>query len=247
MAIEICPMTAEWGNLADWVAVVVAAWGALASVVVGAGAAAATVWVALLAHRTSKRATQIAVRATEIAQQQHDEAVNLRLANARIVGRIVFHEVASLPLRIHAIYLLSANAMSTGTGFTPAVVDAGALQTTLQRSRSSLLPASEKSEDRIHTLPNKLGDDLATLIGFSRTLKETSGALLERIEKVPSVHDARIINAVFRGDVTEIYTYREFLVTFSIMSIGFANELRGFIGVPVYDYSKYAIGEGEGE
>lgn len=64
----ICPLAVDLGNVADWAAVVVSGWGAIATFVVGAGAAAATVWVALLAHRTSKEATQIADRAAKIAQ-----------------------------------------------------------------------------------------------------------------------------------------------------------------------------------
>lgn len=59
----ICLLSTDWGNVADW-----------AAVVVGVGAAVATTVVAVLAHRASRRAAEIAEEATRIAGQQHAEA-----------------------------------------------------------------------------------------------------------------------------------------------------------------------------
>lgn len=240
----ICPLAADWGNVADWAAVLVSGWGAIATVVVGAGAAAATVWVALLAHRTSKEATQIADRAAQIAQQQHDEAVNMRAANARIVGRLLLNEVSDLPQRLYTIHVRSGRMTFKIPGQEKTEFTVTNIEQALEESRRPLLPGAEKSETRIHTLPDRLGDDLATLIGYSRTLNATSDALIEHLTALTEGQPPEIAQMIYKSRAGAVESYRGYVAMFCNQSIEVANDFRAFVGLPPYDYSKFVIADG---
>ena len=240
----ICPLAVDWGNVADWAAIVVSGWGAIATVVVGAGAAAATVWVALLAHRTSKEATQIADRAAKIAQQQHDEAVNMRAANARIVGRLLLNEVCDLPQRLYTIHVRSGWTTIKFVGQEKAAFTAMNVKEALEESRRPLLPGAEKSESRIHTLPDRLGADLATLIGYSRTLNATSDALIESLSAITEEQSTEIAEFIYSSRAGAVESYRGYVAMFCNQSIEVANDFRKFVGLPPYDYSRFVIAEG---
>ncbi len=246
MAIAFCLPAVGMGTVADWAAIAVAVWAALIAsiaVMVGVAGAAATVWVAMLAHRTSQRATEIADKAAQIAQQQHDEAVNLRKANARIVGRLLLNEVCDLPQRLYTIHVRSGRLTFHIPGQVGRTFDVSNIEQALQESRRPLLPGAEKSESRIHTLPDRLGDDLATLIGYSRTLRATSDALVEHLQPLTDGQPPAIAEMVYGARAGAINSYRGYVAMFCNQSIQVANEFRAFVGLPAYDYSNFVIGE----
>lgn len=166
MAIELCPLAGEWGNWADW-----------AAVVVGSIAAGGTIWVAWLARQTSERATAIAEEAKLIAQQQHSEAVELRKAQARILGQQVVYEILTLQDRVKTLRGSWECAVSFGGGRSR-ITDGSKLLETLRDAAFPLLPISQRLEDRIHSLPDDLGSNLAALIGAA----ELVVGMAERIE-----------------------------------------------------------------
>ncbi|OBR78770.1 hypothetical protein A7D35_02855 [Xanthomonas arboricola] len=197
----------------------------------------------MLAHRTSKRATEIADRAAQIAQQQHDEAVNMRAANARIVGRLLLNEISELPQRLHLIHLMSGRLTLRIHGQQRLSFAVNNIEQALEESRRPLLPGAEKSESRIHTLPDRLGDDLATLIGYSRTLNATSDALLEDLRVLTNNQPSEVVQRIYEGRASAINSFRGYVAMACNQSIQVANDFRRFVGLPPYDYSKFVIDE----
>ncbi|WP_099562161.1 hypothetical protein [Stenotrophomonas maltophilia] len=178
MAIEFCPLADDVGNLADW-----------AAVFVGAIAAIATTVVAVLAYKTSDRATDIAQKAKDIAekakdiaQQQHQEAADLRDAQARILGKRLRHEVTHLALRVGGLLRQLDSAVSF-VGL-PHIENGDKLVGMLDEASMPLLPGGRAVEDRIHNLPDALGADLATLIGADQTLEERVRNMRARLHAV---------------------------------------------------------------
>lgn len=228
MAIECGLPVFGIGSVADWVSVFVAAWtaaiAALAAVI-GVAGTAATVWVALLAHRTSKRATEIADRAAQIAQQQHGEAVKLRQENARIIGRLLLYEVIALPARMSSM-VKSWQAAVDFTG-TPRIVNGDQALRTLDEAKEALLPGAERVEDRIHNLPDSIGADLATLIGGSRTLSELVRKIKGRIVLPTGVIPAWR----YTGDTADFDVLLEQLTWLEEISDEFVRDFRTFVGV----------------
>lgn len=229
------------GSIVEWANVVVAAWGvgvAAVAAVVGIAGAGATVWVALLAHRTSKRATEIAARAAQIAQQQHDEAVANREANARIIGRLLMHEVSELPQNIFTQVLRCKRRDSRQRP------NIDSFKRALEVAGSSFLPGAEQLQDRIHNLRDDLGDDLATLIGYSRTLNQMSRDFLAQVKKARapgSVVESEV--TIYAGNERDIGLFTEYLVLYLDMAIPFANKFRQFGGIEAYDYSNLRVAD----
>lgn len=220
----ICPLAVDWGNVADW-----------AAVVVGVGAAVATTFVAVLAHRTSKRATEIAGKATEIAAQQHGEAVKLREENARIIGRLLLYEVVSLPAHLSALL----EAWEDGIDWnSPATITKGKqLLGVLDGVSRSLVPGAERVEERIHNLPDSIGADLATLIGGGRTLTEIAATIVPRVVH-PSMSNGGRFG--YKGDPADFNLLRQQLKWLLEISSDFEVEFRAFVGVRPSDASRPA-------
>lgn len=169
MAIEFCPLADDVGNLADWFAVGV-----------GAFAAVATTVVAWLAYRTSNRATDIAEEAKDIAQQQRKEASDLRDAQARILGKRLRQEVTDLTTRVGGLIRRLDSAVSfVGV---PQIKNGDELFRMLEEASMPLLPGARAVEDRIHNLPDAMGADLATLIGADQTLEERVKNMRARLQ-----------------------------------------------------------------
>jgi len=212
MGIEFCPLAEEVGNLADWMAVVV-----------GALAALATTVVAVMAYKTSKRAAGIAEEAKGIAAQQHKEAVTTREANARIIGRLLFHEVNALPDRIAKLRKrLEAALDGDSLGALKLLHTAGELGV-------PLLPNAERVEDRIHTLPDLIGADLATMISHTRDLVDAA----KRVKDAIVVHEASAIGSRttyhFLGNPKQPETLLEHLMLVESLAAGFASEFQAFV------------------
>lgn len=227
MSFEVCPLEAAWGNWADWVAVLV-----------GLVAAAGTIWVAWLARNTSERAAAIAEEARKIAQQQHAEAVDIRKANARIVSRLIVHESSELPVNLHILIKRCDRILKAGV---KSERDNVFLEDTLRSGALSLLPGTEKSESRLHNLPEELGNDLAVIVGYSRTLNAMSTELLQYVKVIKRPCGGSPGLTVFTSDLTLIEAYKTYVERFSRYSIPTAVALRDFTRVEPRDFSQFDV------
>lgn len=229
MELGMCPLAADWGNWADW-----------AAVVVGSVAAGGTIWVAWLARQTSERATRIAEEARTIAEQQHREAVLVREGNARIVSRLLVHEMSELPLKLQALHQRCERILQYDwTNLTESEV--AFIEDTLRKYAVSVLPGTELSADRIHTLPDELGNDVAVLVGYSRTLRSMSEDKLQlmSVAPVPGIVDR--VRKTYEGEKQAMANYQEYARMFSKYCTPTIAELRCFAGADPYDFSAFDI------
>ncbi|MBD8643705.1 hypothetical protein IFT63_08895 [Stenotrophomonas sp. CFBP 13724] len=144
--------------MADWTAVVV-----------GLGAAIATTVVAVFAHRTSKRATEIADEATKIAAQQHQETVALRHGTAGILRSLLSVEISLLPPKLGAVLHTMRKANVGGPGL---IADRQDLTWVLTEFQASLMPTAESAQDKLHNFEGEIGKDIADLIGQGRAIAD---------------------------------------------------------------------------
>ncbi len=154
----ICPLAVDWGNVADWTAVVV-----------GLGAAVATTVVAVSARRTSERATLIAEEATKIAAQQHKETVALRHGTAGILRSLLSVEMSLLPPKLGAVLHTMRQAEVGGPGL---IADRHELKWVLAELQTSLMPTAESVQDKLHNFEKGIGNDIADLIGQGRAISD---------------------------------------------------------------------------
>jgi hypothetical protein len=226
MGIEICPLAADVGNWADW-----------AAVVVGLGAAAGTIWVASVANRTSRRATEIADDAKAIAKQQHEQALAQQRANAEILGRLLLHEIASLPMRLSALRAPIAQAVKIEGG-TVLIEDSDLLRQLLEDAKFSVLPESERVLSRIHDLPDGLGPDLATLIGQSAATRDMAYRMLGRVIESPRQFLGQNYRFTYRGRPDDFELFEDHLRSFKGMSEAYAERFRLFVGAVETDFGR---------
>ena len=78
---EICPLEVEWGNVADWAAVAVAAAGALA------------VWL------VTKAANRTASASHELAKQLKERDEEFRTADRTVLTTLIYGEIMSAQLQ----------------------------------------------------------------------------------------------------------------------------------------------------
>lgn len=158
-----------------------AGWGAIATAAVGL----VTVLVAFLAWRTSRQAATIAAR-------QHLDSQVLWKAQARIVGRLLLHEVTAVPKKIQT-YAAELDALPTLDPST--VKDWRAVRSAVERLAEPLLPSAEAIAERIHYLPVDLGADLATMISHSRDINAAAchiAAHIHEHQPIPTIMATRI-------------------------------------------------------
>lgn len=223
----MCPLAVDWGNIADW-----------AAVMVGLGAAAGTIWVASAANETSKRATEIAEDAKGIAKQQSDQVLAQQRANAEILGRLLLHEISSLPARLSALIVGLPKAVRVVDGQV-LIEDHDLLTRMLDDARWSAVPQSENVLGRIHDLPDALGPDLATLIGHSGTMRDMAFRMLGRIKESPRQYIGRQYQFAYEGRSDDFELLEEHLKFFRNLSIDYAERFRRFVGIDEGDFSRF--------
>ncbi len=219
----ICPLAVDWGNVADW-----------SAVVVGLGAAAATVYVAIAANRTSKKAAEIAEQSKGIAQQQHAETVALREGNARVLGRLLLTEIGSLPARLDMIRRMLDQSMTLKSG--PNVIDLPTFKSALSEALADLTPTSISVLDRIHNLPDVLGADLATLIGNCQALNTIAGRVQKNSGASFASPAAGGAKFHYNGQLQDLALLAQHTAQSVIMAATFAVDFRLFVGVSPGDY-----------
>ena len=186
-------------------------WGAWAAILTGV--------VGYLAWRTSKRAVQI-------ARQQHDEMVLTRNENARILGRLLVVEIRALPARLD--YILRAWDGAIDWKNSCAIKNGTALEAALAESQLSVLPTAEKSETRIHNLPDHIGADLATLISLSRAMNHIAGRVAARL-RPPGFNPEGRPSYLYAGDQADFDNLASQIRDFRDLSVSFVPEFDEFV------------------
>lgn len=223
MTIGFCPLAADWGNVADW-----------AAVCVGAAAAGATVWVALLAHATSKRSTDIAEEAKKIAQQQHDQTEELRDNIARILGSLLQVEIATLPMRLGA--LLRDFDVAVAPIKRREIVGDRKFSAVIGDLNAAFLPAAEGAFDQIHNLPKELGAGLASMLGMTRNIGVTARKVDSRILRVSDMSGGHDIVG-YKGEGNGLDALRVQIASMLRSSLGLAESFNYFVKGELLDYS----------
>ncbi|MCF5089814.1 hypothetical protein GIW57_06430 [Stenotrophomonas sp. PA-6-5C] len=148
---------------------------------------------------------------------------------------MLLHEVSRLPYELADQYkAMERNKPRIYDGQFPEP-DMEVRTDAVRRTCSSFLPGAEKLQDRLHHLPNKIGDDLASLIGYSRTLNHLAQRCLDATQR--TVNPAQAQNAL----LMEVGSVRSYIELFQEAAIPFANEFRAFVGIEPYDYSGCAL------
>lgn len=230
MAIEFCPLASDVGNWADW-----------AAVVVGLGAAVATIAVAKAANRTSRQAAEIAQQAALIAQRQLDVAVETDASNARIVGQLVLHEVADLPCRIFVNHKMATRTKAYDLEGELRGLDMEVVFEAVTESSTLFLPGAQQVQDRIHLLPDKLGERLAMVIGLGITMNNIALNMLKGFEVrvLDTRHNSKSVR--YTGNERDLEIFREFLEKFSKESIDLAKAFAKYLNLPSHDFEKWVI------
>jgi hypothetical protein len=204
-----------------------AGWGAIATAAVGV----VTVVVAVLAWFTARRAAYIAEEATKIAAQQHGESVTLREETARIIGRLLLHEVSRLPVRLE-----STTRALGAAGFESGVrAWAEAVHRAIADLDMPLLPNAELAEDRIHTLPPGLGADLATLISHARDARAGAARLHQLVDRATDFSSPKHNGEYVTQAMSQVNNFEVQLKFVEDLATGFANEFHGFVFSGVED------------
>ncbi|QGM06082.1 hypothetical protein [Stenotrophomonas maltophilia] len=158
-----CPLANDVGNLSDWVAIAIGLAGVIA-----------TATVAWFAHSTSSRAVRIAEEAKRIAEQQRQDALDIRSGTAEIVESLLTVELAVLPGKIGAV-LTEMNKADRSDGLV--VVEAKTLQWVLRELSQTFMPMAEKVQERLHNIDGDVGKEIAELIGFNQVISDLARRL----------------------------------------------------------------------
>ncbi|HIB8542086.1 TPA: hypothetical protein ACWX5B_000501 [Stenotrophomonas maltophilia] len=212
----MCPLAADWGNVADW-----------AAVVVGFVAAIATTVVAVFAYRTSKRATEIAEEAARIAAQQHHEFLGTKEANGQVVARIVLEEVSQLPTHLRE---LQRRCVRFVAEFPRREPDVKALNQFVADWCQPFTPSTEQCADRLHNLPIEIRNELATLIGYSRSLNSSITGIAGLFTVVTHRDRAPAQEMVFRGELAQLKKMQENVDRFLDASLSVGSKLSTYVG-----------------
>lgn len=124
----ICPLAVEWGNVADWAAVVVAAAGA------------AAVWL------VTRAANRTAHASLELAKQLRERDEEARTADRTVLTTLIYGEIMSAQL--HYADLLEE--LVADGSFDWAVESERTMQLVAQMSRGPSLQRTKESSQRLN-------------------------------------------------------------------------------------------------
>jgi len=149
------------------------------------------------------------------------------------------HEVSELPVELHTLILTCERIIARGVPQNEDEVDF--LERLLSKCSKSLLPGTEQSEERLHTLPDEIRNELAFLIGYSRSLNSMSADLASLIRVETYGGKGLVGEKVFNGDLKVIEMLKEYLERFSRYSLHVVNRLRTHVGAEPRDLSKFDV------
>lgn len=212
----------------DW-----AAWATVFSAIVG--------W---LAWRTSRQAARIAAK-------QHLAEVDHRMATAMILGRLLDLEIRTLPARIESVIrawdqaILKGNSDPSAQPITPSRIDdPKAFAYVMQHTNASFLPIADQVQDRIHSLPEHYGADLATLMGTGKTINDFASRIANATKAVEPMPGVRVGELEYQARPSDFDSFREILSRMHVMSEDFAKEFGSWVQklFPVPTASQESVG-----
>lgn len=141
----MCPLAVDWGNVADWAAVVVAIAGAVA-----------VVFVTKAANRTARASH-------ELAKQLKERDEETRLRDRTVLIALIYGEI--LGAKSHYEELLEQ--LAAEGGFQWAVESEERIAFVENLAKGSALSRTKESTHRLNLLPTKLGEQIAMGIGMT--------------------------------------------------------------------------------
>ncbi|MBA0233049.1 hypothetical protein D7Y50_02220 [Stenotrophomonas maltophilia] len=155
MTIEFCPLEADWGNIADWAAVLVAAFGA-----------GAVLYLTKAANRTANASYRLAHEL-----KVRDE--RLRLREAAVLAALLFPEVADAA----AHFAKTSNTLRKEGARAWAVRTEDNLALLQNWAAGPGLERLGRESGRVHVFPRKLGEAIAMGLGRTYTASAAAEAL----------------------------------------------------------------------
>jgi len=155
MAIEFCPLELDWGNLADWAAVIVAAAGA-----------AAVLYLTKAANETARASHQL-------GQQLKDREESLRAREAAVLAALLFPEVADA----YAHFRRVSELLGKDEAFGWAIKTEENLSVLREWAGGPGLERLSRESGRLHVFPKALGQAIAMGLGRSYTATGAAEAL----------------------------------------------------------------------
>lgn len=155
MAIEFCPLELDWGNLADWAAVIVAAAGA-----------AAVLYLTKAANETARASHQL-------GQQLKDREESLRAREAAVLAALLFPEVAEAYAHFRRVSELLGEDEALGW----AIKTEENLSALREWAAGPGLERLSRESGRLHVFPKVLGQAIAMGLGRSYTATGAAEAL----------------------------------------------------------------------
>ena len=157
----ICPLAVEWGNVADWAAVVVAAAGA------------AAVWLG------TRAANRTAHASLELAKQLRERDEEARTADRTVLTTLIYGEIMSAQL--HYADLLEE--LVADGSFDWAVESERTMQLVAQMSRGPSLQRTKESSQRLNLLPKELAQQIASGISMIDLCTLNAESFLEAMDR----------------------------------------------------------------
>lgn len=157
----MCPLAVEWGNVADWAAVVVAAAGAVA------------VWL------VTKAANRTAHASHELAKQLKERDEEARTADRTVLTTLIYGEIMSAQL--HYADLLEE--LVADGSFDWAVESERTMQLVAQLSKGSSLQRTKESSQRLNLLPKELAQQIASGISMIDLCTLNAESFLEAMDR----------------------------------------------------------------
>ncbi len=158
---EICPLEVEWGNVADWAAVAVAAAGALA------------VWL------VTKAANRTASASHELAKQLKERDEEFRTADRTVLTTLIYGEIMSAQLQ----YAELLEELVQDESFEWAVESDRTMQLVAQMSKGPSLQRTKESSQRFNLLPKELAQQIASGISMIDLCSLNADSFLEATDR----------------------------------------------------------------
>lgn len=154
---EMCPLAADWGSVADWVAAVVAATAAFA------------VW------QVTKAANKTASASHELARQLKERDEESRSTDRAILTSLIYGEIFSAK----QAYGELLEELAQDDSFEWAIESERTLQLVAHLSKGPPMGRTKESSLRLNLLPKELGEQIARGLSMTDLCTLNAESLLE--------------------------------------------------------------------